>query len=190
METNLQQNRTRIIPGGIFSGIEAFWYENEKWVFASGTAFRFKDASPKVQQAIRDAFMDDKQSINYLKKIGITKFSEAFERWYKCVVGGLDSTPDISNSNRFTADAYNNMCSDTHCPDRGLFCSRTVGLRNYEVQTILALRRGQSLQNTASDLCISFPGLKSRVEKIKIKLNAKNMAELISKTAEIGILNT
>lgn len=113
--TKLQQFTTQNIPAGLFICAEAFWYQNEKWVLANGTKSRFSESTPKVQQTIWKHFLADKQSHSYLAKMGVVKVSETFDRWYRCVVGGLDSVPDFLET-RFEEDAYNNLCNDHTCP--------------------------------------------------------------------------
>lgn len=185
--TKLRQFTTQNqIPAGIFSGIEAFWHNGEKWVIANGTVFRYNEAPTLVKSSIQRAFLADKQSRAYLSKIGITSASETFDRWYRCVVGGLDHTPDFLN-NKLTADAYNNMCADHSCIHRGRLCSRATGLKNYEVETLSALKQGESLERTAAVCCVSLPGMKSRVEKIKEKWNVTNMAALMATATQLGI---
>jgi hypothetical protein len=179
-------NRKPPLPAGIFDGIEAFWYRGEKWVIANGKVELFHESPPVVQQTIVNAFMDDSKSIAYLSKMGLKKFTEAFETWYRCVVGGIDTVADL-DTNRFTPDAYNNMCTDFECPHRGKLCSQATGLKNYECETLAALKNGKSMEATASLLYVSLAGMKSRVEKIREKLNAPNMASLMVKTVELGI---
>lgn len=185
MDTNLVKTSRSPIPAGIFSGIEAFWFENEKWVLYNGTKYRYNEAPTNVKAIIQKEFMNDKKSLSYIKKIGITAASEVFDTWYRCVVGGLDSTPDFGK--KFIPDSYNNMCSDMNCHHRGKLCSRDMGLKNYEVVTLIALKRGESMEQTAQKICVSLPGMKSRVEKIKTKMNVSNMASLIAIATEIGI---
>lgn len=185
--TNLGRITTQnIIPAGFFTGTEAFWHEDEKWVIADGTIKRFHECDSRIQQPIWKAFIADQQSLAYLAKMGLTKASEVFDRWYRCVIGGLDSVQDFSND-KHTPDSFNNMCTDMQCPHRGRLCSCATGLKNYEVETLVALKKGESLERTASILCVSLPGMKSRVEKIKEKLQVSNMASLMARTAELGI---
>jgi len=186
MDTKVTKTDKSPIPAGIFSGIEAFYHEGEKWVIAHGTTYSFHEAPSTIQQQVWKAFTADKKSLAYLTKMGLTKHREVFERWYKCVIGGLDSIPDLVDD-KLTPDAYNNMCSDLHCPHRGRLCSCITGLKNYEVATIVALRNGESMERAASKLCVSLPGMKSRVEKIKEKLQVPNMAALMAFSANIGI---
>ena len=178
--------KQQLVPAGLIMGIEAFWYNSEKWVIANGTTSRFEDASPSVQQAIAKAFQQDTESIAYLAKMGYTKFTETFEKWYQCVVGGLDNIPDFDNG-KLKADAFNNMCHDQNCPHRGRLCSRASGLKDYEVETLSALKLGESIPQTAKRLCISEAGMKSRLNIIKGKLHAPNMASLMAKSVELGI---
>ena len=174
------------VPAGIFKGTEAFWYEGQKWVIHQGVTMLFNEAPTKIQNMIAEAFLADTRSRDILRAEGITKFSEAFDRWYRCVIGALDEAPDFRDGN-LNADAYNHMCTDYQCPLRGKLCSLATGLKNYEVETIIALKLGHSIEETARMLCISLPGLKSRIEKLKEKLNATNMASLIAIASKIGI---
>lgn len=183
--TKVINSEQKTIPAGILHGIEAFYYEGEKWVIANGSVKSFHECDSTIQQPIWRAFLSDKKSLAYIAKMGITKASEVFDTWYRCVVGGLDHIPDFGA--RFTPDAYNNMCADTHCSHRGQLCSCAVGLKNYEVETLAALKHGESLQQTAPRLCVSLPGMKSRIERIKEKLQVPNMAALMVKTTELGI---
>ena len=100
--------------------------------------------------------------------------------WYHCRIGALDESPDFIDG-RLNADAYNHMCTDYDCPLRGKLCSLSTGLKNYEAETIAVLEEGLTIEQAADKLCVSVAGLKSRIEKLREKLNAKNMAELIAK---------
>lgn len=188
MKTKLvKNNKLAIVPAGIMEGIEPFYYDNEKWVLFDGKASRFHDCSGAVQRLIAEAFLNDIRSKNYLKKeMGITAFSEGFEWWYKCVVGGLDHVPDFKDG-KFTPDRYNNMCSDTECPHRGKFCSIASGLKNFEVRSIKAFKRGKSIEEAARDEFVSTAAMKSRIVVMKHKLNAQNMASMVAKATEMGI---
>jgi DNA-binding CsgD family transcriptional regulator len=186
MKTNIMQNEQTKLPAGIFEGTEAFWHDNERWIIHEGKVMRFTEAPTKIQDMIAMAFLKDKKSRAYLEKIGYTASSKAMDRWYKCVIGALDEIPDFIDG-KFTADAYNRTCTDYDCPHRGKFCSLGPGLKNYEVKTIVALKNGKTIKETASKLFISEAGLKSRVEKLKEKLEAENMAEMIAKAVEFGI---
>ncbi len=189
METNvLKRDKQAIVPAGIFEGTEAFWLNNEKWVLHNGKVQRFVDAPGKIQRMIAEAFLNDTRSRAYLRKTGITQFRQAFDMWYKCVVGGLDYVPDFvyDTGIKMNPDAFNNTCAES-CIHRGKFCSCKAALKNYEVDTILALKLGQTIEETAKMLYVSVPGLKSRIEKIKEKLGASNMASLIAKASALGI---
>lgn len=174
------------LPAGILKGTEAFWYGGEKRLIHEGQSMKFSNAPVKLQNMIAETFLADTRSRDILRNEGITKFSEAFDRWYRCVIGALDEAPDFNNGN-LNADAYNHMCTDYSCPLRGKLCSLATGLKNFEVETIIALKLGHSIEETAQMLCISLPGLKSRIEKLKEKLNATNMASLIANASKIGI---
>jgi len=186
MSTKVTNSMRSPIPAGIFSGIEAFYHNDEKWVIANGITQRFHESPSSVQQPIWKAFMADKQSLAYLAKMGITKASEAFDMWYKCVIGGLDHIPDLLNG-KLIPDAYNNMCTESNCPHRGRLCSRAIGLKNYEVETIHSLMQGKSLEQTAKSLFLSVPAIKSRVSKLHEKFDVKNTVALIAMATELGV---
>lgn len=187
MSANLQLNETKNnIPAGIMEGTEAFFFNNEKWLMHEGKATKFEDAPVKVQNMIAMAFLNDKKSRDYLKRMGVTAFSKGMDMWYRCVLGALDGTPDFSNG-KFTPDAYNSACADMDCPHRGKFCSRGPGLKNFEVATIAALKGGFTIEETSTLLYISPATLKSRLEKIKDKLGARNMASMMARATELGI---
>jgi len=188
METKLMKIEAGAkLPAGIIEGTEAFWFNGEKWVIHEGTAMLFNRAPAKIQNMIAEQFLKDTRSREYLeKKMKITGFREGFDWWYHCVVGALDETPDFKDG-RLNADAYNRGCKNFDCVHRGKFCSVATGLKNYEVETITVLKQGKTFEETADMLCISLSGLKSRIEKIKEKLGAANMASLIAIAASIGI---
>ncbi|WP_372775620.1 helix-turn-helix transcriptional regulator [Mangrovibacterium sp.] len=187
METKLQQtNQNNTMPAGIFEGVEAFWYAGEKWIIQNGMKMRFSDAPLKLRDMIANQFLKDKPSQEILRKQGITAFSSAFEMWYRCVIGALDSTPDFING-KFTADSFNYACDDHECQFRGKLCGRASGLNSTDVQTLAALKRGDNFRQTAASLYVSEPGLKSRVTKLREKLEARNTAALTARAAEIGI---
>lgn len=188
MNTKVQKIEAgSIIPAGIIEGTEAFWFNNEKWLIHNKVSMPFSEAPSKIKRMIANMFLKDKKSIAYMEqKMGITSFREGFDTWYKCVVGALDECPDFFNG-RLNADAYSRHCSNFNCDHRGKFCSVATGLLNYEAETIEALKEGNTIEETASKLCISTPGLKSRIEKIKEKLGATNMASLIAIATRIGL---
>lgn len=186
MTAKLQISSKSPIPAGIFSGIEAFWYNDEKWVIAHGEVRRFDECDSSIQQPIWKAFLNDKQSLGYLSKIGIKKASESFDRWFRCVVGGLDAIPDVLND-KFTPDTFVNTCADNHCPHRGKLCSCAAGLLNYEVETIAALQTARNMQHAAESIHISLPAIKSRIEKLHIKLDVNNSIAMMHRAAQLGI---
>lgn len=185
--TKLRQFTTQTqIPAGIFSGIEAFWHNGEKWVIANGTVQRFHEAPSTVQQPIWRAFTNDKQSLAYLAKMGLTKASETFDKWYRCVIGGIDHVPDILND-KFSPDAYNNMCADHTCPHRGRLCSRATNLKNFEIETIVALKSAKNMKQAAEAIHVSLPAIKSRIAKMHINLNVPNTVALMATATQLGI---
>jgi len=174
------------LPAGIVEGTEAFWISGEKWLIHEGSTMKFTEAPAKVQNMIVEIFRNDDQARKILKKEGLVKFSEQFDAWYKCRIGALDNTPDFLNG-KLNVDAYNSACTDMECPMRGKLCSVSAGLRNYEVQTIKLLQQGYSVKKAANKLSLSHAGMKSRVELLKQKFDAVNMAEMITRATALGI---
>lgn len=186
MKAKVTNSNKSPIPAGIFgNGIEAFWHEGEKWVIAHGSIYRYNEAPTVVKSTIQKAFMKDRQSLDYMAKIGLRNANEIFDTWFKCVVGGLDNVADFDR--QFTPDAYNNMCTDTKCPHRGRLCGSALAIRNYEVETLAQLASGKSMKETSEQLFITRPGIRNRVEQTKEKLQVNNMAELMHRAAELGI---
>lgn len=187
MTANVQKTDKSPIPAGIFGeGIEAFWYNNEKWVIANGARYRYNETPTHAKAVIQQAFMNDRQSLAYMAtRMNLKNANEMFDTWYRCVVGGLDSVPDFGL--KFTPDAFNNMCHDTQCKHRGSFCGRQTALKNYEVETLAQLGKGNNMKATSEHLFITRTGIRSRVDQIKEKLNANNMAELMHRSAQLGI---
>lgn len=187
MSANVNQNSIGAkLPAGILEGTEAFWYNGEKMVIHNGHTTRFDEAPSQVRNMIKTAFLADRVSHKVMGTVGIVHPGEAFDKWYHCVIGALDEAPDFVNGN-LNADAYNHFCSDYDCPLRGKLCSLATGLKNYEVETIAELKKGETIEQAADKLCMSVAGLKSRIEKLKEKFSAKNMAELIAKATRLGI---
>ena len=175
-----------MIPAGIFEGVEAFWYNNEKWVLLEGTTVKFHDAPGWVQRMIADACRNDKRRVDYMKSKGVRAFSEVFDWWYRCVVGALDNVPDFVDG-KFTADNYNHGCTKMDCLDRGKLCGFSSGLNTYDVKTLAALKKGETIRKTAAMLHVSEAGLKSRITKLRQKTEAKNTAALTALAGELGI---
>lgn len=168
-------------------GLEPFWLNGEKWVAHEGLAIRFHEASPRVQRKIVSLFWGDERSQKYFDKIGFKGFQSRFERWYKCVVGGLDDEPDVDVKGNLTPDAYNNMCQDYTCPDRGKLCGLRSKLKREDVEVIQLIQEGLTVSQSASKLCLSNAAIKSRIEKAKVKLNSKTAAELSARAAMLGL---
>jgi DNA-binding CsgD family transcriptional regulator len=187
MNANLMQNhKPAHVPAGILSGTEAFWNDGQKWLIHKGQAMKFEEAPGELQRMIADFFLNDTESLHYLKAMGITSFREGFERWYKCKAGGIDSTADFTNG-KFTPDDFNNQCEDLSCHHRGRFCGKATGLRFYEIATINALKAGFTIEQSSVLLCVSVPGLKSRIEKLREKFGASNSNALVARAVELGI---
>lgn len=184
-------NPAKLPAGLIGEEEEAFWVENDpidkKWIAINGVVKRFCDWPLKVRNQWCMHYFNDTENRDYIEnRLKLKGFQEPFERWWKCVHGGFDSVPDVKNG-KICPDAYNNMCTERNCPDRGKLCGKISKLNNQDVQTLSALTQGETFRNTADYLYISEAGLKSRVTKLRQKLEAKNTPALTARAAQIGI---
>jgi DNA-binding CsgD family transcriptional regulator len=171
----------------MMKGIEPFYINGEKWVDAFGHKVKFNEADTLVQSEILRCYGNDEQSHRYMEHIlCITDEGEKFETWYRCVVGGLDKEPDIING-VFNPDKFNNLCFESICSHRGKFCGTRSGLKDYEVETLTLLKQGHTIEQGAQKIHVSVPGFKSRIDNLKIRLGATNMAALISIASDLGM---
>lgn len=187
MDTKVIKTDKSPIPAGLIGeGIEVFWCNNEKWVLTQGIRYRYNEAPSHVKSVILRAFQNDRQSLAYMAKIGLKTANEMFDRWYRCVVGGLDHVPDFGNK-MFTPDAYNNMCSDSKCPHRGLLCGRTCGIRSWQAETIKAIKDGCTMEKAAEKVNVTHSAVRSRVTKMLEQTGMHTTAQLICWATELGI---
>ncbi len=181
MKTKLmQKDNKKKLSAGMLEGLIPFWHEDEKWIIIEGKAIRFTEAPINIQNKISQIFVNDKKSRAYLEQIGISSFPKAMDIWYKCVFCFSVKFHDYQDK-KLIPDKHFYTCTDYKCPHRGKFCNLKPRLKNYEKLTINALKNGETIEKTADKLFISVSGLKSRINKIKKKLGATNMASLIAK---------
>lgn len=169
------------------TGIEPFFLNGEKWVAHQGLYIRFHEAAPRVQRKIVSLFWEDDRSQRYFDKIEVNGFQSRFEMWYKCVVGGLDDEPDVDRKGKLNPDAYNNLCQDGTCPHRGKLCGQRSNIKREDIEVISLMEQGLTVEQTADQLCLSVPGVKSRIEKAKEKLHARTAAQLVGNAVKLGI---
>jgi DNA-binding CsgD family transcriptional regulator len=189
METNLHKTNESAIPGWFNSGAEVYFSKGEIYLNIEGSKVPFNQSPGKYQRILANAFMADKPAQRYLKKeFGITGFEQGFEQWMFCKFGGIDNTSDITANGKLVPDTFNNVCSETDCPHRGRFCGVKSHLSSHEVKTLRIFAQGKTIEQAADKLFISIPGTKSRLNAIKEKTGANNMAQLISITAHMGAI--
>jgi len=176
------------IPAGITTGTEAFYIDGVKWLIHNGESKPFDQFPSKIQNAIVEVFKNDLESRSMLFKMGFKGFSEQFENWYKCVVGGLDSIPDFSNWEQLSADVFANTCPEKDCPMRGKLCGRKVGLNYSEVARIRSFAEGHTIIEVAHEHFITEAAVKSSIERIHMKMNTRNMAQTIAVCGQMGII--
>lgn len=191
MDTKVQNFSSNPIPAGLTGdGIEAFTRDGKKYIIAEGRCTTFEAAKPEHQRHFATLFQKDKEAQHYMKtRMGIVGFMDSFNMWFNCKFGGLDGTPDLDNDgNLISFDAYQNTCAEQNCPHRGKFCSKLVGLKSHEIQLIRELAQGETIEQAAHNVCISHAGAKSKLETIKSKINAPNLAAVMTRTAAMGAI--
>ncbi len=186
MSANLQHSNQ--IPAGIASGMEPFFFEGEKWLIYNREVKPLDQFPTKIQNTVVSFFESDTESLSILNGMGIKTFPAQFDRWYMCVVGGLDAIPDISDFGKLTPDVFANTCNETDCKMRGKLCGRAVGLNSVEVATIRSFAKGRTIKEVAREHFITEAAVKSRMDKIHVKLNTRNMAQTIAESSAMGVI--
>lgn len=152
-----------------------------------GKRIHFTELPSMEKRNFIDLYLSDKEGQRFIRDhFGITGFESAFKKWLFCKFGSLDGSPDMVDS-RATPDTYNSACHRASCPGRGKFCGQASGVKDFEAATLKKIIAGKTTSEIANELNISHAAVKSRVEKLKIKFNAPNMAALAACAVEIGI---
>ena len=189
MEANVQKKSITTIPAGLISGKEAFTVGREKYLQLEGRNFKFDEAPREYRQLFWNKFLSDKESQRYLRtRFGIYAIEQQFDKWFHCKFGGLDHIPDIDKDEELVPDAFNNTCEEKDCPHRGRFCGKDIPLKSYDLKVLGSIARGNTIQQTANELCMSEPGVKSRLDANKIRVGARNTVECISKLTQWGVI--
>ena len=157
------------------------------YVMYNGTRMKFEDLPGMEKRNFIQMYLEDKEGQDFIRKqFGIVGFESGFKQWLFCKFGSLDGDPDCVSGD-ITPDRYNSACLKTSCPGRGKFCSKTVGLKSYEVETIRELKTGKTAKEVADTLNVSEAAVKSRVEKLKDRFNVTNIVALIATLTELGV---
>ncbi len=188
METNLRQfGQSANLPAGIFSGTELFARNGQMYAMYNGTRMKFEDLPGMEKRNFIQMYLEDKEGQDFIRKqFGIVGFESGFKQWLFCQFGSLDGDPDFVDE-KITPDQYNSACLKIDCPGRGKFCSKAIGLKSYEVETIRELKTGKTAKEVASKLNVSEAAVKSRIEKLKDRYNVTNIVALIAMLAELGV---
>ncbi len=183
----VKKQKGSAIPAGLLSGVEAFWKNGEKYLIIKGQSMKFEDAPIRVQNAIAQHCINDHEVCSRIEaEVGAT-FSAVFNQWYRCRVGGLDSTPDFSEDlSRYNPDEFNNQCLDYNCSMRGKICNN-LKLKHYHMPTISLLLGGATVGQIAKRVNLSPDGIKSQLKRIKEITGAKNNAHLSAIMAAKGM---
>lgn len=189
MSAKVQKNYEGAIPQWLTDGgVEVFSHNGKTYLMIDNARVAFDDAPAEYREFFEEMFLADKQGRHYLKAVlGITSQAEGFDRWMFCKFGGIDKASDLIDG-RLVPDVYNNVCTDRNCPLRGKFCGSSSNLTSIDVQTVKVLSEGKTIENVALKLFLSIPGAKSRINALKEKTGAANMAQLMTITARLGAI--
>lgn len=175
------------IPAGIFTGTELFAKEGEMYAMHEGKREKFDMLPAPEKDNFIALYLADKEGQKFiLEYFGIQGFNEAFKQWLFCKFGSLDGNPDSING-EITPDKYNSACTKKDCPGRGKFCGIESGLRNHDIETLREIATGKTTKEIAEELHVAVSTVKSRVEKLKEKFSAANVAALAALAADLGI---
>lgn len=175
------------IPAGIFNGAEVFAVNGVIYAMYQGNRLLFEELPSMEKRSFMSEYIADKEGQKFIRDtFGITGFESGFKQWLFCKFGSLDGNPD-SVDMKITPDKFNSACIKTDCPGRGNFCGKESGLKGYEVETLKQVVSGKTISESAENLHISVPGMKSRIEKLKGKLSATNIVALAAKAVGMGI---
>ena len=186
MNTNVVQ--TANIPAGIFGGCELLIHQNQNFALHNGSLIKPNELPVQVEQLVFDHYKQNKKAHKYLKQMGYPGVKTGYEKYKSCLFGGFDSVPDVDlKTGAVTPDFFNASCTSETCQFRGKLCGTASAISKDDYKTLIEIISGNSAKIAASGLHLSTAGLKSRIEKLKEKLDAVNIAELAYKAAQLGI---
>lgn len=186
MDTNLKEKEPLTnIPAGIFHGTEVFYIGTKAFALHEGIVTTFENLPSMIKQVFFRAFVKDKKAQHFFEtELNITSIEVQFKQWLFCSFGALDSTPDYLDG-KLIQDSFNSACKRKNCPGRGRFCGKASSLKDQDVATLQEIISGKSVKQIADTLHLSIPGTRSRINKLRDKLNAGNMAALAANAATI-----
>ena len=163
---------TNKLPAGLFKGTEVFVEDYEIYAMYQGQCMAFENLPSMEKRAFLNEYLLDKEGQKFIKeKLGITGFESAFKQWLFCKFGDMDGDPDYFDG-KITPDKYNSVCTRKDCPGRGVFCGQASGLKSRDVETLHEFVTGYPVKQIADHLSLSTAAVKSRVEKLKEKMEA------------------
>lgn len=134
----------------------------------------------------RELFLD-RNAVQELKSMGITKDNEMVEQYNFCNRGKLDSTPDITESGKFHKE-YFDCGRHGKCPGEGNVCS-LYGLTLRERQCLELNGQGKSYKEIRAIMGFkNQTPVNSLMSRCRSKLDARNKTDLLVKSRLIGII--
>ena len=176
------------IPAGILNQFEAFGHQQKTFSINEGRVLKPSQFPIHIDQLMFDEYKHDKPAHASLRRMNIPGVRSGFEQYKFCKYGGFDTTPDYNpNTKQLTPDYFNNACTSTTCQERGKLCGVASAISCDDYNTLKTVTAGFSTKAAAHHLHLSYTGMKSRIEKLKRKLNATNVTELSARAAQLGI---
>lgn len=178
---------TNKLPAGLFKGTEIFVEDYEIYAMYQGQCMAFENLPSMEKRAFLNEYLLDKEGQKFIKeKLGVTGFESGFKQWLYCKFGAMDGEPDLLNG-KITPDKFNSACHRKDCPGRGVFCGQASGLKSHDVETLHEVVTGYPVKQIADHLNLSDAAVKSRIEKLKERMEVPNTAALAAKSAGLGI---
>ena len=186
MNTNLREKVVpNNIPAGLFDGTEVFYCKGEHFALHEGTVTKFENLPGMIKRVFFEAYARDKKAQVFFKtELNMEGAESQFKQWLFCKFGSLDQIPDYLDGKLYP-DSFNTTCTRANCPGRGSFCGEASSLKAYDVSTLKEIITGKPVKQIADALHLSVPGTRSRINKLKEKLRASNMAALGANAAMI-----
>lgn len=179
--------RNNKLPAGLFKGTEVFVEEYEIYAMYRGRCILFEELPSMEKRFFVREYLADKAGQKFIREeLGITGFESAFRQWLFCKFGAIDGEPDLLDG-KVIPDLYNSACDRKNCPGRGVFCGQGSRLKRHDVETLHELVSGYSVKQMADHLHLSDSAIKSRIEKLKERMEVPNVAALAAKAVELGI---
>jgi DNA-binding CsgD family transcriptional regulator len=176
-------------PGMIDSNYEFFKSSGGLKVISSGTVLKFKDISMPLYQLLKERMKAEPDAMNILRSWFPNSELCQLEKFAECRFGGLDFTPDISES-EIQDGEYWDCPLRGNCKGEGIVCKNLSFqgqvLTVFEIKMMRLVATNYTNEVIAELLEISFGQLHKLKQALYQKLNVQTKQEV---TLIAGSLN-